>query len=610
MSNSAIFLRRGAGLRPISALVVTGFLGAGLAAAPAAAQTALATAPLSVPAMQAPAQPGQSQDQQAVPGGSDAAPALPGIAKLDTARPGTQDDAASDPDGTATSPQRAQISPFHQALATAIGRDKVLAEFYQARDYRPIWTGMGDAARRQAFFDAIATAADQGLPQERYDPKTLAQGFRDVQTERDRGQLEIRMSQAFLRYAHDVQTGVLRPASVSNDFVMDVPLRDPLKTIENFAASDPAAYLASLPPQMPQYRRLVKAKMDMERLIADGGWGPKVSAAKLRPGDTGPAVVALRNRLSAMGYMGRSVSASYDGQLQAAVQLFQDDHGLNPDGVAGGDTMRAINASATDRLKSIIVAMERLRWLNMPWGKRYVWVNEADFSARVVDDGKTTFETRAIVGKNSSDTRSPEFSNEIKFMIVNPVWNVPRSIATKEYLPMLQKDPNAVRYLNIVNARGQVIDRSTIDFSQYTPGTFPYEIKQPPSERNALGLVKFMFPNRWNIYLHDTPDKSLFRRDYRAFSHGCVRLNDPFDLAYTLLAPQTSNPKGVFQAALRTGKETTIMLDKPVPVHLTYFTAWPTPKGGMTYRTDIYGRDALVWNALAEAGVALRDVQG
>jgi murein L,D-transpeptidase YcbB/YkuD len=533
----------------------------------------------------------------------------PGAAPVGVTQSGVTQSGISQ-SGATQSDVSVQFSAFRQALATAIGGDKVLVDFYRARDDRPLWTGIGDAPRRQAFFDAIATAGAQGLPQDRYDPATLAQDFRAVQTEGDRGRLEARMSRTFLRYAHDVQTGVLRPASVSSDLAMKVPLRDPLKTIENFAASDPAAYLAKLPPQMPQYRRLVKAKLDMQHLIADGGWGPVVNARKLRPGDTGPAVVALRNRLMAMGYLGRTASASYDGDLQAAVQIFQDDHGLTPDGVAGADTLRAINTSATDRLKSIIVALERLRWLNMPWGNRYVWVNEADFTASVIDDGKTVFSTRAIVGKNDGDTRSPEFSNSIQFMIVNPVWNVPRSIATKEYLPMLQKNPNAVSYLNIVNAKGQVVDRSTIDFSEYTKKTFPYEIKQPPSRRNALGLVKFMFPNRFNIYLHDTPAKSLFQHETRAFSHGCIRLNDPFDLAYTLLAPQTSDPKGVFQRALRTGRETTIMLDKPVPVHLTYFTAWPTPKGGMTYRHDIYGRDALIWAALSEAGVALGDVQG
>ncbi|WP_102223420.1 L,D-transpeptidase family protein [Acidimangrovimonas sediminis] len=502
------------------------------------------------------------------------------------------------------------LSPFHQALAAAVGSDKVLAEFYQARDWKPLWTGMGDAGRRQAFFQAISTAADQGLPQERYDPRILAQAFRDVQTERDRGQLEARMSRTFLDWAHDVQTGVLRPASISSALVLTVPLRDPLKTIEAFASSDPAGYLAKLPPQMPQYRRLVKAKMDMERLIAAGGWGPTVPGRKLSPGDNGPDVVALRNRLIAMGYLGRTNAAGYDGQLQAAVQLFQEDHGLVPDGVAGPETLGQINDSAEDRLKSIVVALERLRWLNMPWGKRHVWVNEADFTARVVDDGKTTFETRAVIGRSQLDHQSPEFSDQIEFMVVNPYWNVPRSIATKEYLPQLQRNPNAVSYLQVVNAQGQVIDRNSVDFNQYTKNTFPFEMKQPPSSRNALGLVKFMFPNRWNIYLHDTPSKSLFSRNTRDFSHGCIRLNDPFDMAYTLLAPQTNDPKAVFKAALNTGKERTIMLKTPVPVHLTYFTAWPTPKGGMEYRRDVYGRDALIFEALQKAGVALDPLRG
>ncbi|MFC2967644.1 L,D-transpeptidase family protein [Acidimangrovimonas pyrenivorans] len=502
------------------------------------------------------------------------------------------------------------LSPFRQAIAAAAGSDRALAAFYQARDYEPLWTGRGDARRREAFFRALSGAGAQGLPVRRYDPAVLARAFREVRTERDRDRLEVLMSEAFLQYAHDVQTGVLTPSKVDPDIKRKAPLRDRRATIEAFAKSSPAAFLAQLPPHNPDYDRLLKAKLDMERLVARGGWGPTVPDGKYEPGDSGRGVIALRNRLVAMGYLGRTASARYDGMLQHAVQLFQADHGLNADGVAGRDTVRALNVSARDRLKSIIVAMERLRWMNMDLGKRYVWVNEADFTARVVDDGKTTFETRAVVGKNGKDTRSPEFSDQIEFMVVNPTWNVPRSIVTKEYLPMLQKNPNAVSYLKLINSSGQTVSRDGIDFTQFTAQDFPFELKQPPSARNALGLVKFMFPNRYNIYLHDTPTKYLFKRDTRAYSHGCIRLNDPFDFAYTLLRPQTSDPKGVFKAALATGVETILNLKKPVPVHLVYFTAWPTARGTMTYRRDIYGRDAEIFDALAKAGVALDGVQG
>jgi murein L,D-transpeptidase YcbB/YkuD len=187
---------------------------------------------------------------------------------------------------------------------------------------------------------------------------------------------------------------------------------------------------------------------------------------------------------------------------------------------------------------------------------------------------------------------------------------VPRSIATGEYLPQLQQDPYAVDHLVITDRSGRQVDRASMDFNNYTPQTFPYAMRQPPSQRNALGLVKFMFPNKHNIYLHDTPSKSLFARDVRAFSHGCIRLADPFDFAYALLAAQTDDPQGVFKSVLNTGREQRITLDPPVPVHIIYRTAVTNARGHTEYRADIYGRDAKVWDALSKAGVALGGVQG
>ena len=175
---------------------------------------------------------------------------------------------------------------------------------------------------------------------------------------------------------------------------------------------------------------------------------------------------------------------------------------------------------------------------------------------------------------------------------------------------MLQRNPNAAGHLRIVDSHGRAVDRSAVDFTQFTARNFPFSMSQAPSDDNALGLVKFMFPNKWNIYLHDTPSKSLFNREVRAFSHGCIRLGDPFDFAYALLAPQTDDPKGEFAAHLNTRSETTLALATPVPVHIVYFTAWPTAKGRIDYRRDVYGRDARVFDALEKAGVVLPAVQG
>jgi murein L,D-transpeptidase YcbB/YkuD len=187
---------------------------------------------------------------------------------------------------------------------------------------------------------------------------------------------------------------------------------------------------------------------------------------------------------------------------------------------------------------------------------------------------------------------------------------VPRSIVTKEYLPSMKNNPNAVSHIDLIDQRGRVINRGSVNFNAYTARTFPFGMRQKPGTRNALGLVKFIFPNKYNIYLHDTPSKSLFARDVRAFSHGCVRLADPFDFAYTLLAAQTPDPVGFFKATLNTGRETFVHLDTELPVHIIYRTAFTNPSGHTQYRADIYGRDARIWSALSKAGVALGAVQG
>ena len=506
-------------------------------------------------------------------------------------------------------PASAQLSGFQQALADVASSDAALASFYGNRDYQPIWTTGADAGRREALFGALAAAPSHGLPAARYGAEALAQRFSTLRTERDRARLEAAVSLAFLNYARDVQTGVVtQPASLDEGLVRKPKAQDRLALIEGLAAAaDPAAFLRTLPPQSPEYAQLMRAKFDIEAALARGGWGPKVTASgKLEPGDSGPAVIALRDRLIALGYLGRSASASYDLPLQQAVQLFQLDNGLLADGVAGETTLREVNRDPEERLRAIVVAMERLRWMyGTERGERHVWVNLPDFSAKIIDDGKVTFQTVTVVGQNLKDTRSPEFSDFMEHLVINPSWFVPRSITVKEYLPMLQADPNAVSYLDLIDVSGQVVGRDGLDFTQFDANTFPFDMKQGPSNANALGLVKFMFPNPHNIYLHDTPSKSLFARETRTFSHGCIRLGQPFDFAYTLLARQSGDPRGLFASYLRTGQETTLPLERSVPVHLVYFTAWPNAKGRVEFRRDIYGRDQLIYQALQNAGVAL-----
>lgn len=508
-------------------------------------------------------------------------------------------------------PASAGAAAFVQGVVEAAAGDRTLATFYRESAYQPLWTGNGmrARARRQALIEALGRAGEHGLPQSTYESALAKLNLRGVRSQRDLGRIEVGLSDLFLRYARDIQTGVLNPQRVDKDIHRKVPLRDPLVTLANFSKSSPAAYMRSLAPQSREYVALMKHKFALERVIARGGWGAEVPVRKMQLGDSGPAVIALRDRLIAMGYLRRSASPSFDERLQRAVQAFQTVHGLAADGVAGKGTLSAINVSAERRLASIVTAMERERWMNMPRGKRHIWVNLTDFTAAIVDDGRITFKTRSVVGANVKDRRSPEFSDMMEYMEINPTWNVPKSIAVKEYLPKMQEDPYAVSYLKILDENGQEVSRDAVDFTKYGEEDFPFDLKQPPSGRNALGLVKFMFPNKYNIYLHDTPEKHLFARERRAFSHGCIRLRDPFDFAYELLRRQVADPVSFFKAKLATGEQQIVYLKEPVPVHLVYRTAFADAKGRLNFRADIYGRDAKIFAALWRAGVVLRGVQ-
>lgn len=515
--------------------------------------------------------------------------------------------------GTIAGAVQADIpAAFRQAVAEAASTDDAVARFYRDNGYQAIWTGPDETSRqrRSALLAALSETRAHGLPDRSAEVSRLVQLMRQARTTRDFGMAEAALSKALVEYATDLQTGLLVPSRIDDGLVRKKHTVDGASFLAGIRDTQPYAFMRSLVPASPQYRGLMREKLRLERVLAAGGWGPSVQAKKLEPGDQGPAVIALRNRLMAMGYLQRSAARSYDAAMVRAVQRFQADHGLETDGVAGGGTLAEVNKPVSGRLKSVIVAMERERWLTPDRGERHILVNQTDFTAKIVDNGDVTFETRSVIGKNTHDRRSPEFSDEMEHMVINPSWYVPRSIITKEYLPKLRNNPNAVSHIQITDRRGRVVNRSSADFSQYTARNFPYSMRQPPSRSNALGLVKFMFPNKYNIYLHDTPQKSLFAREVRAFSHGCIRLAQPFEFAYALLARQTEDPKAFFQRILNSGRETKVELEQKVPVHIIYRTAVVSSKGRAEFRRDVYGRDAKIWEALERAGVVLPSVQG
>lgn len=487
------------------------------------------------------------------------------------------------------------------------------SKFYNQRDNQPIWAD-GNPKSMLALLTAIEQAPDHGMAIARYNTPLLEALWMANSTPEDLAALEFAAAQSFVLFAKDISSGILDPREIHEEMNATRFVPKTSEVLTGIASADnKAAYYSGLQPSAPEYAQLLELKNELEALISSIGWGPRVPSGKtLRPGNTSDRVVALRIRLNKRGYdLSDLASPKYDAEVIEAVKHFQTDYGLNADGLVGPQTLSSINAQPDGRLKQVIVNLERVRWMNRDLGSRHIYVNIPDFKASVMDDAKPTLSFRVVVGTDENQTA--EFSDTMTHLIANPTWHVPYSIASEEYLPQLLTDPLILQRNNIkmlVRGSGQVVDSSMIDYTMFTEETFPFILQQQPSASNALGRVKFMFPNKYNIYLHDTPAKSLFARDARAFSHGCVRVQKPMEFAYTLLSLQESDPQTVFHEALDTGEETQIDLVSPVPVHIVYRTVWIDHTGEVQYRHDVYGRDVMVYDALVIAGVSLPALEG
>ena len=504
--------------------------------------------------------------------------------------------------------------PFSQVnlragLISALQHHPLILDFYTENDYELIWFGNNALAsqRRAELVNSLQSASFHGLPGKKYQVNSLLSKLSTSDSLFQIGLLEGLFMIAFTEYASDLDTGVLIPSEVDSDIVRHINDKDTDFYIQGLLSRNPYDYFRSLGPQSSEYARLLVEYQKLSEIIRNGAWSNIATDRILRFGDSGDDVVAIRNRLFDQGYMPNSISTKFDKNLLKAIQKYQSDHGLIPDGIVGEGTIRELNISAEQRLSSIIVALERERWLGDTLGQRHIWVNLADFKAKIIEDHAVVFETRTVLGVNDESMRSPEFSDKMEYLVVNPTWHIPVSIAKNEYLPELKKDPEALPFLKLFDSSGSLVDRESIDFSILGKNYFPYEMKQLPSTTNALGLVKFMFPNPYNIYLHDTPAKDLFMKEVRDFSHGCIRLHEPFDFAYALLEKQTDEPQSEFQNALKSEEETIILLSKSVPVHITYRTAFTKAGGGIEFRRDIYGRDQKIYDALVELGLDLSE---
>jgi murein L,D-transpeptidase YcbB/YkuD len=478
--------------------------------------------------------------------------------------------------------------------------------FYFERNYQPFW--IGNKNRLEGLSRSLSRASSHGLPKSRYPLEELSQAFFENEPTQ-KAKLELMATEAFLLFAQDLSGGILNPNIIDININVVPYRRDANMLLASLTESlDVNLFFDNLFPSSKEYIALVSELKKLSEISLNGSWGDLVPTdVPLEVGMTHDNVPFLRKRLSEMGYpVYQTQLRVFDKQLDAAVKKFQEYHGLNPDGVLGKRSIEAINVPPKTRLVQVLVNLERMRWNNQDRGGEYVLVNQPNFQAYFRSGNVKVWQSRVVIGLPSNQTA--EFNDTMTHMVVNPTWHVPKSIAVDEYLPLIQSDPNFLtdnEMVLMVRGTATIIDSSLIDMQAFTPDNFPFLIKQVPSNINALGLVKFMFPNKFSIYMHDTPMKDLFFRDERTFSHGCIRLQEPFEFAYALLRDQEADPESKFQEVLQKEAESYINLSKKIPVYITYRTAFFDEFGQVHYRADVYGRDALVYMALVDAGVSL-----
>ncbi|TCO83771.1 murein L,D-transpeptidase YcbB/YkuD [Plasticicumulans lactativorans] len=512
------------------------------------------------------------------------------------------------------SPVTAELRGRLQATSTAVDDElrsrPLVARFYGARAWRPAWT---DAQGRpgaavDALYGAVARAGDEGLRPADYHRaalRKLLDGSRGgALGVAQAAELELLATDAYLTYGRHLLGGRLDPQGIDKDWTLKGRSRDLVAVLQQALAQQRVAEsLAELAPAYPGYARLREGLARLRQTVAAGGWpavGALAKGERLEPGVQDPRIAEVRARLLATGELDATQDIGgdvYDPALVAAVKGFQARHGLLEDGVIGGATVLAMNVTARERVAQLELNLERWRWLPADLGSRYILINIPAFELAVFEGNQRVFEARVVVGQQVKPT--PVFTGRMQQVVFSPYWNVPRSIATEELLPQLRRNPAKVAGQNIRVLDGStVVDATAVDWSQVTPANFPYRLRQDPGAANPLGRVKFLFPNRYDVYLHDTSKPGLFERSQRTFSHGCIRVSRPLELAQYLLRHDPKWTREAIDAAAEAGRERVVQLTEEVPVHILYWTAWVDEHGVLQLRNDVYQRDRPVAKAL------------
>lgn len=426
--------------------------------------------------------------------------------------------------------------------------------------------------------------------------------------------LEFKISQFYKAYTDYAYFGSINwgafQARISNLIVNDVstewilhrPTADPITMLENaLLGGDLANELEKSTPTKYHYRQLQKKVAEYREIKANGGWESVVLSGTLKPGKSDEGVPSLRQRLIVTkDYIPCDESSEtllYDECLQKAVKYFQRRNGLADDGEVGPKTLAVLNKSVDERIQTLLLNLDRIKWFNDPKTKRHIIINIPDFMLYFEEDGELIQTFRTIVGTPKNPT--PIFSNSVKTIVLNPQWNVPKSIIQKEYIPKLLRNPNALRRdrIEVYSGWGNdatKVNPASINWAAYRYSkTVPYRLAQTAGTHNALGKVKFLFPNKFSVYMHDTPTKHLFKKDKRAFSHGCIRLEKPRELLETFSTFEQNVDFEKSQKILKGTKKRYLPLDEQVPIDVIYLTAWVDYDGQLQFRNDVYGYDEM-----------------
>ncbi|MEX2609235.1 MAG: L,D-transpeptidase family protein [Gemmatimonadota bacterium] len=479
--------------------------------------------------------------------------------------------------------------------------------FYKARQYRQAWTDYDEILDRGwVLLETMESATEDGLDPDlyRYDIAARLVNLVEEDSLSEANEpaamaiVDMVLTEVFGRYAQHLTGGIMDPSA------SQVEWRIPKDTVEVralfdrlVADEDPAAVIESLRPGAPEYRLLMEQLARYRQMAAGGGWPLVPETFDAEPGDRAPEVAALRQRLAAEGdaeearlaAAGQADAQHFDEDLKAALEHFQARHSIEPDGVVGPATLAQLNVTAEERVQQIILNLDQWRWLPQELGERYILVNVAGFEMELVENDSVLLAMNVVVGQEGWETAI--FRDTMESIVFNPYWNVPAGIEREEILPAIRRDPGYLARENLEVVRGEsVVSPASVDWSAVGEGS-PYRFRQRPGPDNALGQVKFLFPNEYDIYLHDTPAKSRFSASQRAFSHGCIRLEKPFDLARVLLDRVTDQSADDLDDLLAGGQEKWVRVTQPLPVYVLYFTAWAGRDGTMRFHPDVYERD-------------------